>query len=253
MINSVIIDDEIHGQKFLNGLIAKHCPEVTVLAMADSMETGIAIIKKHKPDLVFLDIQMPNGTGFDLLDKIEKIDFSIIFTTAFDSYAIKAFKVSALDYLLKPIDQDDLQVAVNKMIDKKKLSAPIFDPRIEVLLDLQRQKQEQRQITNLSLPTQNGFEFVFVEDIVRLESDGNYTNVIFKTGEEKVVTRSLKEFEDILENSNFVRCHHSHMVNVKYVSRYIRGEGGILELLDGTQIDVSRRKKEEVLQKLKIL
>lgn len=253
MIRSVIIDDEIHGQKLLYGLLNKHCPDVVVSAMAGSMEKGIEIIREHQPDLVFLDIQMPNGNGFDLLDKIGKVDFDVIFTTAYDNYAIKAFKVSALDYLLKPIDVDDLKIAVKKMTDKKTSKSSFLDPRIDILLDLQRQKPENRQVTNISLPTNDGFEFVLVDDIVRLEATGNYTNIYFKDGAVKLVTRTLKDFEHILEHNSFIRCHHAHIVNLTYVKGYVRGEGGFLELSNKKQIEVSRRKKEVVLQRLGIL
>lgn len=244
MISAVIIDDEQNNIESLQALLAQFCPDVMVTGTAMNARDGIACIRKHDPSLVFLDIEMPVGNAFDMLEKLMPVEFEVIFVTAFEQYAVKAIKYVALDYLLKPVSIEELRNAVNrarKRIDEKKLNT-----RIESLLsNIKNDASGQRRI---GLPSLEGFTFEDIQTIVRLQADGNLTYVY--TIHKKIITsKSLKEFESLLPMANFCRIHHSHIINLNYVKKYIRGRGGFVELTDGTSLEVSARKKEEFLEK----
>lgn len=247
MLKSIIIDDEPNAREKLQLILERYCKDVQVLALARDAQEGLEAIHQHQPDLVFLDIEMPVLTGFDMLKQLPEINFEIIFTTAHDHYAIKAIKFSALDYLLKPIDLEQLQSAIKKAAERRKdkLSISQYQTLKENL------DKQQHQMDQLAIPAQTGMLFVKVQDIIYCEADSNYTKIFLANKQKIVSSRTLKEYEELLEDSGFIRTHHSYLVNKALVQQYIKGEGGQLLMKDGTALDVSRRKKEWVLEKLK--
>jgi two-component system, LytTR family, response regulator len=245
MINAIIVDDEKSGRALLLLLLKEHCPNVNIIDTANSVEQALEMINRLSPDLVFMDIELTNGTGFDILNKIENPNFSVIFVTAYDKYAIKAFKFSAIDYLLKPVDEEELVRAVKQAEKHKKEN--LF-PSIEALnknYDTLRHESGK-----LALTTQTGLVFVEIKDLIRCEADGKYTNCYLTNNTKIVVSRNLKEFEDFLSEHNFIRIHHSHLVNMEYIKQYYSGRGGYVLMSDGSTVDVSQRKKEEFLKRL---
>jgi two-component system, LytTR family, response regulator len=245
MIKAIIIDDEHHSCDALKMLLNKYCPKVQVEAICSSGTEGIDKIKELNPELVFLDIEMPGMNGFQMLEQLPKINFEIIFTTSYDQYAITAFKFSAIDYLLKPVDREELEKAVQKI--SKKLS-PDITQQLEILL--QKINQTPSPVQKIALPTMQGLEFVPVETIIRCSSSNNYTEFILTDKKKILVSRTLKEIEDILADHAFLRVHHSHIVNLNAITRYVKGEGGYLIMSDGSTVDVSRSRKELLMQKL---
>jgi len=244
MIRAIIVEDEKKSRETLRGLINRYCSkDVMVVDEAEGVVSGINSIKNFHPDLVFLDIQMPDGSGFKLLESIPHIDFDVIFTTAFDQYAIKAIKYSALDYLLKPIEPDDLLQAIEK-VNRRNFRSQI-DQNIRVLLDNYRnQFEEPRKIV---LSTSDKIHVVDVDDIIRCESDNYYTKFFFKDGKTLLISKTLKEHELLLKEHNFIRPHKSHLINIKYIKSFIRADGGYIMLTDSSRIPVSRRKRERIL------
>lgn len=242
MIRSIIIDDERHSRATLKNLISEFCENVEVVAEADGYKSGVEIIREYKPDLVFLDIQMPDGNGFRVLEDTRDVEFEVIFTTAYDSFAIKAFKYSALDYLLKPIDPTELQNSIEK-VNKSKTAD--VNPGIEMLL---KSIQEKKRPDKLVLSTFEGMHVVNISEIIRCQSDDYYTRFFFLNSKEILVSKTLKEYEQILTEHNFIRPHKSHLINITYIKSYMKTDGGHIILTDGSQIPVSRRKKEMVLQ-----
>lgn len=245
MINAIIIDDERHSCDALKMLLGKCCQQVHVAAIGYSGEEGIKRITELKPQLVFLDIEMPHMNGFQMLEQLPKIDFEIIFTTSYDQYAITAFKFSALDYLLKPVDREELEKAVQRVI--KKINPPVSQ-QLEILL--QKINQPAITVQRIALPTMQGLEFIPVESIIHCSSNNNYTEFFLTDKKKLLVSRTLKEVEDMLADHSFLRVHNSYIVNLNAVTRYIRGEGGYLVMTDGSTIDVSRSRKEMLMQKL---
>ena len=250
-IRAVIIDDETNAREALTNLLRLICPEVDICGEAKNAELGIEIINKEKPNLIFLDIQMPGKTGFDLLASFDKIDFGVIFTTAYQEYAIRAFRFSAIDYLLKPVDPDELQAAVEKVNVQ---IAGVNPAQIEILqqqLDstqslklIQRKRNDHQRI---ALPTAEGIHFVEMTDIVQCESLGSYTKFHLVKGQPIVVSRLLKEYEEILDNYYFFRVHQSSIINLEHIKRYVKGDGGQVWMSNNTEIEVSRRRKDEFL------
>lgn len=244
MLTVVIIDDESKARQALSASITSFCPDIKIIGEADGVHSGLKMLEQVEPDVVFLDIQMNDGTGFDLLDRIPKLKFKVVFATAYDQFALKAFKYHAFDYLVKPIDPDDLQVLCHKL---KKVEANQLSPQsISALLETMRSKN----IENIALSTSEGIIFLKLKDIIRLESSGNYT--IFYTGDkEKVmVSRTLGEFLDILPEDTFFRTHQSHVVNLYQVKKMLREDGGYALMSDGAKVSISRRRKEDFLEKL---
>ncbi len=244
MIRCVIIEDEPKSRETLKGLLARFCPEVLVSAEADGYLSGRKAIEEHKPDMIFLDIEMPDGSGFKLLQNIENIDFEIVFTTAFEQFAIKAIRYSALDYLLKPISPDELQVAVKKVSERKAKKANMKN--IQVLLS--NLKQEPFEPKRIILSTSDKKHVVEIDSILRCESDNYYTHFYLEDGKHLLISKTLKEIETLLEGNNFVRPHKSHLINIRFIQSFSRDEGGVITLTDGTKIPVSRRKKEKILE-----
>ena len=252
MIQALIIEDEKNSQELLKALIEEFTSGVTVAGIAGSVAEGLASIEALRPDLVFLDIELPDGDGFQVLENTEKVDFDIIFTTAFDRYAMRAFKFSATDYLLKPIDIEELQSAVARVVEKRqdKPAQENQKDRIEALL--QNIRAMQQPLRRIVLPTSSGFTVVNPDNIIRCESDRNYTFIFLTDGRRILVSRTIKEYDEMLADFNFFRIHQSHLINLNFLKNYIRGRGGQVELTDGTVVEVSARKKSEFLRRLSI-
>lgn len=247
MLNAVIVEDEKKSRETLAELLKFYCQGVKLLGVADGVSTAKTLIKRVKPDIIFLDIQMPGGDGFTLLDELDSIDFDVIFTTAYDQYAIKAIKYSALDYLLKPIDPEELQNAIrlaqNSQRDRnKKLN-------IEALLD--NLHREETDLPKIVLSTSGEKHLIRLSDIIRCQSDDYYTQFHLSEGKTIIVSKTLKEFEEMLAEFNFIRPHKSHLVNFSHISNFINKAQGYLLMSNGDEVPVSRRKKEMVFELLK--
>lgn len=247
MIKAIIVDDELGARESLSKMIEKNCKQLEVVAKADSAQAAFEAITNKQPDLVFLDIEMPNGNAFDLLEKFKEINFNIIFTTAYDHYAIKAIKFSAVDYILKPIDPEELVEAV-KRFEKKQQGAPnVLDKQFKTLLSNVRPENKLKKV---GIPDGDGLIFINLSDIIRCESDGNYTFFILTNGKKIIASRTLGEYEQMFTEDNFFRVHRSHLINLQHVKKYIKGEGGYVIMTDDSQVEVSRRNKNEFLEKL---
>lgn len=243
MLRAVIIDDIETIRKKNSAIIKSNCPNISIIGQAESVESGIAIIKKLSPDLVFLDVEMPDGTGFDLLQKLKPLTFKVIFITGFEDFAIKAFRFSAIDYLLKPLDAGELIEAVKKVEDS--LNKEVFDMKINNLFsNLERPKNLQK----LILKTAEKIYSVNIQDIVNCESEKNYTTFYFINSPKLVVSTNLKEYESMLTPFNFFRTHQSHLINMTYFDHFIKTDGGnTIVMKNKTSIPLSVRKKEEFL------
>ncbi len=246
MINAIIIDDEELGRTLLGNILNKYCKNVNIVGQASSAKDGFELINNVSPDLVFLDIEMPGGSGFDLLEKITDKNLGIIFTTAYNQYAVKAFKFNAIDYLLKPINIEELIASVNKVTDKK--STTNFKSSIKNLIE--NYNSPNSKTNKIALPTQDGLEFVEIKDIIRCEADGKYTFCFLSSGKRLHSTRGLKDFEEQLSSYNFCRIHHAHLVNLDHIKNYFKGEGGYILMSNGDNVTVSKRKKEVFLKQL---
>lgn len=244
MLKAIIIDDEIKSRQTLKSLLAIYCPDVIVIGEADGYKSGLDLLKIAKTDIVFLDIQMPDGSGFKLLEDCEEISFHVIFTTAYDHYAIKAIRFSALDYLLKPIDPEELIGAVQKSL--KTINADKQQPNINTLIEnFKHQKSGPKKIV---LSTSEGLHIIDVNTIIRCESDDYYTRFFFTNSKSIMVSRTLKENEELLSESNFIRTHKSHLVNLDFIKTFVKTDGGYILLTNGDRVPVSRRKKEKILE-----
>lgn len=246
MIKAIIVDDELGARESLSKMLEKNCSSVQIVAKADSMLSAYEAIINLHPDLVFLDIEMPNGNAFDLLEKIKEIDFDIIFTTAYDHYAIKAIKFSAIDYILKPIDPEELLQAV-KRYEEKSGQKNMLDKKFKTLLN---NLKPENKLKKVGIPDGDGLIFINLADIIRCDSDGNYTFFILTSGKKIVASRTLGEYEQLFADDNFFRIHRSHLINLQHVKKYLKGEGGYVIMSDNSQVEVSRRNKNDFLQKL---
>ncbi len=245
IIRAIIIDDEQHCVKALINDLEKSCPSVVVIAACNSAKEGMLLIKKEKPDLVFLDIEMPWMNGFEMLELIENINFNIIFTTAHDQFAAKAFRISAVDYLLKPVDSNDLKEAVKKV--GLKMNEQTGNANIENLLrNIKQPNNEQR----IALPNKDGYEFAEVHHIIYCQAEGAYTKVFLDNKKYILVSKTLGDIEELLPVDLFQRIHHSTVVNLRFVTHFIRTDGGYVKLQTGEQLSVSKSKKEIVMEKL---
>jgi len=245
MLNCIIVDDELKSRESLKILIEDFCEGVTVKALSQNVSEAIEAIEVHKPDVVFLDIQLQRETGFDLLTQLKNVDFEVIFTTAFSEYAIKAFKYSAIDYLLKPIDIEELKLALAK-VEKRKGHA-IGDRLQQLLQNLRAGTSDNYK---LALPTADGLVFVKVSEILYCEASSNYTEIVLTDSRKYIVSRTLKEYEDMLTEQNFYRIHHSYLINLNEIKKYVRGEGGYVIMNNDKSLDVSKRKKEGFLSRI---
>lgn len=242
MITAVIIDDISLARASLRADLTDHCPEVNIIGEAEGVVSGLKLIKTMKPELIFLDIHMTDGEGFDLLEILGNDDSSVIFTTASAQHAIQAFQHEAVDYLLKPIDPDLLVKAVEK--HKKRANYGLSTQN-------QGRHNETNKVATISLSTQDDLRVVEVRNIVRLEADGNYTTVFEIDGNKTLVSRSLKSLTEELISFDFYRSHQSHLVNLAMVVSYLKSEGGFLKMKDGSEVPVAVRKKSEIVQILK--
>jgi len=240
MMNAVIIDDEKDSRQILANYVTKYCPDVKVVGFGESVATGLAEIHKHKPDIVFLDIEMPHGNGFDLLDKVGKVTFETVFVTAFNNYAIQALNQSAAYYLLKPIDIDELVKAVEKI--KKERSEENYIQHARVLLENRKAGSQK-----IMLPTMEGFEIVTIDKILYCEAADNFTKFHFENSAPLMICRTLKYFEDILSEHKFLRIHRSYLINPEFVVRYSKGKGGYVTMKDNQELEISPAKKKEFL------
>jgi two-component system, LytTR family, response regulator len=240
-MKAVIIDDEKDSRQILANYLTKYCPDVTVCGFGESVATGLDAIKQHNPEIVFLDIEMPYGNGFDLLEKAGEHSFETVFVTAFGNYAIQALNQSAAYYLLKPIDIDELVKAVEKI--KKERSDSSYTQHARVLLDNMRSNGQQK----IMLPTLEGFEIVPIAKILYCEAADNFTKFFFDEGQPLMICRTLKYFEDVLQPHGFLRIHRSYMINPAFVIRYSKGKGGYVTMKNNQELEVSANKKQEFL------
>lgn len=246
MIKALIIDDEKHGRQSLQRALKNNCPDVEIMAALASPEEGISAIRKILPDLVFLDIQMPNMSGFDLLQHLAPIDFEVIFVTSYDQYAVKAIKFSALDYLVKPIEVHDLVQAIHRA--KERLLIKKSTHRYQsVLNNIQFRSGI---IEKLAVSTLDGIDFFKTADIIYCEADGKYTTLYFTNHRKEVISKNLKDFENLLTDSGFCRVHNSYLVNMQHVQKYYKGDGGYVQLTEDHHVDISRRRKDAFLNRL---
>lgn len=242
MLTAIIIDDVASARTNLKADLASYCPEIKVIGEAEGVISGAKAIRQHKPQVVFLDIQMQDGSGFDLLEVIGNIEFQLIFTTASDAHAIQAFRFSAIDYLLKPVDPDELVEAVKKLQSNDQQQ-----DRIEALLENVNPKKKR---TRLALHTAEKVHIVAVDEIIRIESSANYSIFYLTSKQQLLVTRTLKEYDQMLKDQDFIRVHQSHLVNAAHIKEYVKIDGGYLKMLDGTTVVVSHRKKSQLIQRL---
>jgi len=245
MLRAVIIDDEKASRDTLIGMLHRYCKNVEIVGQAKGYQSGLDEITKCKPDVIFLDIQMPDGSGFKLLEDLKEINFEIIFTTAYDQYAIKAIKYSALDYLLKPIVPDDLINSVDKAIQKK--NSGRINKNIRIFLENITQKTEPKKIV---LHTNERMHVIELDDIIRCESDGYYTWFHCKDAKPLLISTTLKENEELLNDKNFIRPHKSHLINTKYIKSFLKEDGGYVLMNDGSKIPVARRKRDYIIDLL---
>ncbi|MDQ3017854.1 MAG: LytTR family DNA-binding domain-containing protein [Bacteroidota bacterium] len=243
MLTAIIIDDEVNGRIALRQKLKDYCPQVQVIAEAESGREGLDIIISKAPQLVFLDIEMPGMDGFDMLLKIPDKKFHLVFTTAYDQYAIKAIKYAAFDYLLKPVDIDELISTIERIE-----TLPPSDHTSKKMEALEQNLLSKPFLNKIAIPSQDGLLFFDISHIIHLEAQSNYTDIYFDDHAKLLASRTLKEFEDILPTDNFFRIHNSHIINLQFIKKYIRGDGGQVELKNGTHVLVSRRKKDEFLK-----
>jgi two-component system LytT family response regulator len=246
MIRTILVDDEIDSIRILQRLLEDYCPKVNIVGTANGVETAVELIREIRPDLVLLDIEMSQGNAFDLLNQLLPLTFQVIFVTAFDNYAIRAFKYSAVDYLLKPVDIDDLRDAIDRVREKPEEKDLAEQMRILLnnvgMLQLSQQK--------MAIPTVTGLNFVPVQDILRFEAKGNYTIIYLAGGETVMATRTVRDYEEVLPENIFCRIHSSHIINLTRIEKYQKGRGGSVLMEDGTMIEVASRRREEFLRRL---
>jgi two-component system LytT family response regulator len=244
-MTAIIVDDEKHCREVLQLLLEKHCPSVKLLANCAGGAEALQALSQHQPDILFLDIEMPEMNGFELLEKTDHPSFGLIFTTAYNEYAIKAIKHSALDYLLKPVDKDELIAAVQRAKENKTQKSSV---RIDSFLSFINGKKQPRR---LAIPTLEGLIMINTEDLLYCESDSAYCRLFFiNQAKPMVISKVLKEVEDVLQGDDFCRIHNSYLINVRFVQRYIRGEGGEVVMSNGIHLPVSRTRKQDFLNLL---
>lgn len=246
MIKAVLIDDEKNAREVLEWQLRNYCPAIHIAAICATADEGIAAIKMHEPQLLFLDIEMPHKNGFEVLQAFPQPSFDVIFTTAYNQFALKAFKFAALDYLLKPIDAEDLVAAVQRY--EKKTAHHHLQQQLDILV--QQFKQPKALPRKLSFATSDAIYFINPATIIYCESNSNYTTLYFTDKSKLVVTKTLKEVEELLAGYNFCRVHHSYIINLAEVKRYVKQDGGSIEMTDGAQLPISRQRKDEVMQVL---
>ena len=254
VLKALIIDDESKSRKSLLQKLADYCPEIEVTGEAQNGEEGIIAIRQHRPDLIFLDIDMPKMNGLQMLEQLTDFEGAIIFTTAYNEYAIRAFKFSAFDYLLKPIDIQELKATMERLIKarasaEKSNRAEAQQNQLNLLMEQLKGGPDLPK--KIAIHTQEAMYFFDLDEITRFEANSNYTYIFFANGTKMLASKTLKEFEEILPPKQFFRVHHSFIINLKFVRKYLKSDGGTIEMADGSQVDISRRKKEDFLQMIK--
>jgi len=243
-LRAIIVEDEKHSRETLKNLLEEFCINIKVIDLASNVSDAIQKIAEQKPDVVFLDIELQTGTGFDVLSQLKHVDFEVIFTTAFEQYAIKAVKFSSLDYLLKPIDLEELQKAVQKAQVKK--NQDIYKKQLETLMS--NLKEQHPRLNKICLATSEGFEFIEVKDILYCKAEGSYTSFIIKNKDTLLVSKHLKAYEDLLLEQDFMRVHNSFLINLKEVKKYIKADGGYIIMSNGDPVSISRSRKEGFIE-----
>jgi two-component system LytT family response regulator len=243
-IKTVLLDDEFHSTEILEDLILKNLPQVEILAKFNEPEKALAFLKTNKVDLLFLDIEMPHLNGFELLEKLNEEGSlpSVAFVTAYDQYALKAFKYSAFNYLLKPVEKEDIIQLVTQFEQRNKHQQ---DEQLQYLISLFR---KQNNFEKLVLSVQDGFEIIQVNDIIHIDSDSNYSTLYIENNKTIVIARTLKDFESTLKEKGFLRVHHSHLVNLSKITKFIKADGGYVLMSNGNKINVSKSKKEDLIK-----
>lgn len=245
-MNAILVDDEKNNSEILREILKRYCPQVDVVTVCTDITSAAQQIETLKPDLVFLDIQMPNGSGFDLLDRIQQKNMEVIFVTAYDNFLLKAIRYSALDYILKPVNITELVNAVNRA--EKRIADRSINDQLQLLLsNMQRPTQTQK----IAIPVKDEYIFVTVSDIVRLEANGAYTEIFTNDNKSFLTSKNMKEYEDLLPDTMFCRVHHAHIINMNFVRSYHKGRGGYIQMTNGITIEVSVRKKDEFLSRFK--
>jgi len=244
-IKTILIDDERSSLENLEQKIREFCPELKILATVEQPKEALPLIRHHKPDVIFLDIEMPHLNGFRMLDELGDYSSEIVFTTAYNHYAVEAIRISAFDYLMKPVSIVDLKATVSRLSTQL---AKATQQRLDVLRQSLNKAASPDQ--KIAVPTWEGLEFILIRNVVRIESSSNYSRLFFVNGESLLVTKQLKEFEEMLTPYRFCRVHNIHLINLQYVKKYIRGEGGSVIMENGDEIDVSRRKKDDFLRQI---
>ncbi|AWX44919.1 Sensory transduction protein LytT [Flagellimonas maritima] len=247
ILKVVIVEDEKRSRETLRTLLEEFCKDVQVIATASSVNEAVKVLSVFSPDVVFLDIELQTGVGFDVLEQIKEPDFEIIFTTAFEKYAIQAIKFSSLDYLLKPIDLDELKQAVEKA--RERMDTNIYRQQIETLM--QSIGKESHKQEKICLATTSGMEFIAIEDIVLCKADGSYTSFVLRDTSTLLVSKHLKEYENLLAEQQFMRVHNSYLINLKEVKKYIKSDGGYIIMSNDMHVSISPRKKDELIESMK--
>ena len=247
LMKTIIVEDEARSREMLRKMVEMFCPEVQIAGTAESVSTAVKLIKEVKPDIILLDIELHPDKCFDIFPQLDNLDFEVIFTTAYKNYAIEAIKYGALDYLLKPIDMNDLKTAINKAIQKRRKQNE------NTLLKNFLRELKPASASRLSLPTSEGIVYAEVDQISRCEAKGPYTNIYFKDDSKIMTSRNLKEYEQSLKDHKFMRVHNSHLINLSEVKKYVKADGGYIEMRDGSQVPVSQSNKDEFLQQMKNL
>ncbi|MFK7772186.1 MAG: LytR/AlgR family response regulator transcription factor [Saprospiraceae bacterium] len=240
-MRAIIIEDEKHSRMTLENMVKNFSTGVEIIDSVDSVKKGVKAIQEHNPDMIFLDIEFPGENGFSIFEYFPEPTFEVVFTTAYDSYALQALRMSAVDYLLKPIDLEDLQSAIDKVQEKKELEET--QTRLNILKGNLNNKFQK-----LALPTNDGYSFVEIEDIVRCEAQGNYTLFILQNNEKVLVCRTLKIFNEVLVNFNFTRISRSQLINLKYIKKFTRKKNPTVTMVDGSILPVSSGRREEFLK-----
>lgn len=248
MIRTILVEDEYRATRLLRQLLEKHFPDdLTIVGQADKVKRAVDLVRETPFDLMFLDIQLGDGSGFDLLKQVERRDFDVIFVTAYEQFAIQAIRFAAFDYLLKPVKVSELKSAVEGIIARKQEQLDPESPRRELLVESLQPGQVPERI---ALPSREGYDVVRLNDMLFLEAESNYTHVHLVSGRRLTISRTLKEYEDLLQKSTFCRIHHGFLVNLDQVAAYIRGDGGAVRMTNGKELPVSRNRKSPLMQKL---
>ena len=242
MLQAAIIDDEQNVIDTISIMLKELCPDVQVVGTAGSIASAKALIEEKSPELIFLDIEMPYGTGFDLLESLPEINFDVIFVTAYNEYAIKAIRYSAVDYLLKPVQSKELISAVKKVNENREKNKSYRN--YEILLENIKTALPSK----LAIPTRDGLEFIEPSNIIRVEGDRSYSNIFLTNNRKMMVSKTLGDFEELLDSNTFLRVHKSHLINLAHIRKYSRAEGGYLEMTDGSNVAISRTKREEIVK-----